>query len=63
MIGIDLESAEKISRLIHRFIENGLIGDSFLFRPMAFRIAPPLTITEEETEITCSRLVKSLDEI
>jgi acetylornithine/succinyldiaminopimelate/putrescine aminotransferase len=63
MIGLDLESTGKSIKLIHRFIENGLIGDLFLFRPQAFRIAPPLVITEEEIHLACDRIIKSLDEI
>lgn len=63
MIGADLASSDEISRLIQIFLKNGLIGDSFLFRPNAFRIAPPLIISEEEIHLTCDRLIKSLDEM
>ena len=63
VLGLDLESQAKAGRLIRRFVENGLIGDPFLFRPQAFRIAPPLIITEEEIHLACDRIIKSLDEI
>jgi acetylornithine/succinyldiaminopimelate/putrescine aminotransferase len=63
MMGIDLESPEKVSMLIPRFIQNGLIGDSFLFRPQSFRIAPPLVISEIEIHLACDRILKSLSEI
>jgi acetylornithine/succinyldiaminopimelate/putrescine aminotransferase len=63
MMGIDLESPEKVSMLIPRFIQNGLIGDSFLFRPQSFRIAPPLVISELEIHLACDRILKSLSEI
>jgi acetylornithine/succinyldiaminopimelate/putrescine aminotransferase len=63
VFGLDLESAAKANLLIRRFIDNGLIGDPFLFRPQAFRIAPPLIITEEEINLACDRILISLDEI
>lgn len=62
MIAMDLESPEVMSRTIPIFLRNGLIGDSFLFRPNAFRIAPPLVITEEEIHLACDRILMSLDE-
>jgi acetylornithine/succinyldiaminopimelate/putrescine aminotransferase len=41
----------------------GLILDYFLFCPEAFRIAPPLTITDEEINFACTQLKKLLDDI
>jgi len=61
MIGLDLETEEKAARLVSLFVENGLITDRFLFRPKAFRIAPPLTITYPEIELAVSRILKSLN--
>jgi acetylornithine/succinyldiaminopimelate/putrescine aminotransferase len=61
MLGLDLHSPEEMDKLIPLFVENGLIADSFLFRPFSFRIAPPLTITEEEIELACVRVTRSLD--
>lgn len=61
MLGIDLQSTEKLQNLIPAFLENGLIADSFLFRPQAFRIAPPLIITSEEIHLTCDRIINSLN--
>jgi acetylornithine/succinyldiaminopimelate/putrescine aminotransferase len=63
MIGIDLESIEMNQKLMTAFNDNGLIADSFLFRPQAFRIAPPLIITEEEIHLACKRIIKSLDSL
>jgi acetylornithine/succinyldiaminopimelate/putrescine aminotransferase len=61
MLGIDMETENDASKLMNNFIENGLIADLFLFRPQAFRIAPPLIITEEEIHLACDRIIKSLD--
>ena len=61
MLGIDLDSGEAIQKLIPIFLDNGLIADSFLFRPEAFRIAPPLIITEEEIVKTCDKIIRCLN--
>lgn len=63
MLGIDVQSVEETSKLIQLFIENGLIADTFLFRPQAFRIAPPLIISEKEIHLACDRIIKSLDSL
>jgi 4-aminobutyrate aminotransferase-like enzyme len=44
-------------------LKNGLIIDWYLFRPATFRIAPPLTITEEEIVLACEKLQDALDKI
>ncbi len=63
MLGLDLESNEHAARLVTLFMENGLITDRFLFRPYAFRIAPPLTITDAEIDEAISRISSSLDKL
>jgi acetylornithine/succinyldiaminopimelate/putrescine aminotransferase len=50
-----------IPALVARAPEYGLLLDYFLFCPAAFRIAPPLTISEEEIRLACHRL-KNLTE-
>lgn len=63
MLGLDLESADQAAQLVEIFMRNGLITDRFLFRPKAFRIAPPLTISDAEIEETISRITKSLESL
>ncbi len=63
MMGIDLHSEEKTTRLVSRFLEKGLIVDRFLFKADAFRIAPPLIINKEEIEETCQLILEALDQI
>ncbi|MCF8233010.1 MAG: aminotransferase class III-fold pyridoxal phosphate-dependent enzyme, partial [Bacteroidales bacterium] len=62
-IAVELEDADTVSRVIKRLAENGIITDQFIFKPEAFRIAPPLTITEEEIEESIRRIQKALDEL
>lgn len=63
MLGLDLKSAGQAARLVSLFVEHGLITDRFLFRPNAFRIAPPLTITDQEIDQAITRIKKSLDKL
>ncbi len=41
--------------------ETFLITDRFLFRPNAFRIGPPLTITDQEIDDATDRILRTLD--
>jgi acetylornithine/succinyldiaminopimelate/putrescine aminotransferase len=58
---VELGDGDKINRFMKLSIENGIISDSFLFHDTAFRISPPLTISEEEILEVCSRLLSILD--
>jgi acetylornithine/N-succinyldiaminopimelate aminotransferase len=60
MLGIDLESVNEAENVVNKLLQNGLITDRFLFRPEAFRIAPPLNITYDEIEIALFLIKKSL---
>ncbi|MBP9070115.1 MAG: aspartate aminotransferase family protein [Bacteroidia bacterium] len=57
---IDFGTEEQNMKICKFFIENGIITDWFLFCPTALRIAPPLTITNEELEKVCIRMVRNL---
>ena len=59
---VTLENAEIMHLFLKKSIENGLLLDNFLFDSGSFRIAPPLTITYEEIDETCKRILKTLDE-
>jgi acetylornithine/succinyldiaminopimelate/putrescine aminotransferase len=63
MMGIELENAEFADKLVALFLEENLITDRFLFKPNAFRIAPPLTISEEQVQETAKTIIKSLDKL
>ncbi|TAH06905.1 MAG: aspartate aminotransferase family protein [Sphingobacteriia bacterium] len=57
---LQFESAELTQSIAERCVKNGLITDWFLFAPDRIRIAPPLTITEEELKDLCRILVRSI---
>ena len=54
MFAIEFESAERVARIVNECLENGLITFWFLSCPESFRLAPPLTISEEEIELGCA---------
>jgi 4-aminobutyrate aminotransferase-like enzyme len=47
-IAVDLESAEAVNFCVSHARENGLLIFYFLSTPTAFRIAPPLVISDAE---------------
>jgi acetylornithine/succinyldiaminopimelate/putrescine aminotransferase len=63
ILGIEVNDAGKRNKLTEILLKNGIIIDWFLFHPCTFRIAPPLTITEEECRSACNLVLKSLNEI
>ncbi len=63
MLGVELNDEKSANKLVRIFLKNGLITDRFLFKPSAFRIAPPLTISETEIRKAIELINQSLDEL
>lgn len=63
LLAVKLPSAEKCRAFIAKALELGVITDWFLFAPDAFRIAPPLVMTDEEAETISEILLRALHEI
>lgn len=63
MLGIELENNTITDRLMNILIEQGLISDRFLFKPNAFRIAPPLNISQAEIEKTIILIKMCFDKL
>ena len=62
-LGVDLLQPEKRNSFMQAAIKNGIIIDWYMFMPATFRIAPPLTITTEEIEVSCQKLIAALEDI
>jgi acetylornithine/succinyldiaminopimelate/putrescine aminotransferase len=60
MFAIDFDSAERVSEIVLRGKEIGVITYWFLSHPYSFRIAPPLTITEAEIKESCSAILQAI---
>lgn len=63
LMAVDLGCADKVTRVIQLALEKGIILDYFLFCNTAFRIAPPLIITEEEIHHCCNLLNEILTQV
>jgi acetylornithine/N-succinyldiaminopimelate aminotransferase len=63
LLAVELGDPDLTKKMIRKSLEKGIILDSFLFCDTAFRISPPLIITDDEIMEICDRLEKILDEI
>jgi acetylornithine/N-succinyldiaminopimelate aminotransferase len=62
MFAFDMESFERVERVVKRCLEKGLISFWFLSHPYSFRLSPPLTITEEEIIKAANIIIESINE-
>ncbi|MFN0256867.1 aspartate aminotransferase family protein [Pedobacter ureilyticus] len=63
MLALGFDSFETNKAIIDACIEDGIISDWFLHCSDAMRIAPPLTITEEEIKKACAVIIKNIETI
>jgi acetylornithine/succinyldiaminopimelate/putrescine aminotransferase len=63
MLAVQLQNADQAHRSMDICRELGLITDWFLFADDCLRIAPPLTISEEEIDAACKIILRSLDQL
>ncbi len=61
MMAVQFESFEVLKAVIDKAIALGIITDWFLFCDDAMRIAPPLTITEQEIELACQKILQAIN--
>jgi acetylornithine/succinyldiaminopimelate/putrescine aminotransferase len=60
LIALEFDSAEYNKKIIRKCLNDGLIVDWFLFADNFMRIAPPLTISEEEIQLACNIILKNI---
>jgi acetylornithine/succinyldiaminopimelate/putrescine aminotransferase len=60
MFAIDFESADLVNRIVLNAKELGVICYWFLSLPNSFRIAPPLTISDDEIKESCEVILKAI---
>jgi len=63
MIAVELDGFEINKQLIDELIHEGVFTDWFLFASHCLRIAPPLTIGEDEIREACQKIVGALNKI
>jgi len=62
LFAFDMESFERVERVVKRCLEKGLISFWFLSHPHSFRLSPPLTITETEMRKAADIIISSIEE-
>lgn len=60
LMAIELDDFDTVSKVLTDCMNKGLFSDWFLFAPGCIRIAPPLTITEDEIKNACDILLSCL---
>ncbi|MCP4439827.1 MAG: aspartate aminotransferase family protein [Aureispira sp.] len=61
LMAVQVASFDFVQDVITECLKNGLVTDWFLFNSSAIRIAPPLTITEDEIREACKILLTAID--
>ena len=61
LMAVEFGDAALCERVVQRAVETGLLTEWFLFWPTALRIAPPLTITDDEIDASCRILLDAID--
>lgn len=62
MFAFDMESFERVERVVKRCLEKGLISFWFLSHPYSFRLSPPLSISEEEMRKAGQIILEAIEE-
>jgi len=62
MFAFDMESSERVAKVVDKCLENGLLTFWFLSHPYSFRLSPPLTISEEEIREAGKRILEAIQE-
>ena len=63
LMAVELGESAKLYRLMDLFIEEGILSDWFLYCDTAFRISPPLVISDDEIRDSVRIIRKSLDRL
>ena len=61
LFAIDFDSAERVASIVNQAKELGVICYWFLSHPYSFRIAPPLTISEDQIRESCAAILMAID--
>jgi acetylornithine/succinyldiaminopimelate/putrescine aminotransferase len=60
LLAVELGDAQRAQHFFRKALQHGLAIDCFLFCSTAFRIAPPLNITDEQIDEVCNLLYQCL---
>ena len=63
LLAVELGRSDRLYRIMEIFKEVGILSDWFLFCDTAFRISPPLVITDEEIDQSVVLIRQALDQL
>jgi acetylornithine/succinyldiaminopimelate/putrescine aminotransferase len=63
MLAAEFENFDVLKKVIDKAISLGVLTDWFLFCDNAMRIAPPLTISEQQIRKSCKILLQAIQEV
>ncbi len=63
LLAVELGQSEKLYKIMDLFIEEGILSDWFLYCDTAFRISPPLIISDEEIHDSVRIIRRCLDRL
>jgi len=63
LLAVELGSSDKMYRIMELFTREGILSDWFLFCDTAFRISPPLTISNDEIDGSVAIIRRCLDSL
>ncbi|MDE6375449.1 MAG: aminotransferase class III-fold pyridoxal phosphate-dependent enzyme, partial [Alistipes sp.] len=63
LLAVELGASEPLYRIMELFKEAGILSDWFLYCDTAFRISPPLTISDDEVRESAALIRECLDEL
>ncbi|MDD4148425.1 MAG: aspartate aminotransferase family protein [Bacteroidales bacterium] len=63
LLAVNIGSFDNVLKLVKNGIELGFITDWFIFYDTAFRIAPPLNISNDEIIEACELIIEALNQI
>jgi len=59
---VEMGSFERVKQVVDKCLELGLIGFWFLSTPTAFRLSPPLSITNHEIDMATQIILQAIEE-
>jgi len=62
MFAFDMESSERVAKVVDKCLEKGLLTFWFLSHPYSFRLSPPLTISVDEIREAGKRILEAIKE-
>lgn len=63
LLAVELDESGLLYRIMELFKEAGILSDWFLYCDTAFRISPPLTISEEEVRESAALILQCLNKL